>query len=262
MGKYAIVGLACLFPGAGTPDDYWRNLIGGVDSRTDGDSRIFGHSPQARETDPEDRHRIYCLRGGFLDEHDASSPSAGTAGSGDDAARGDGAPGGGPGGPGEPNEYLLPPDYLAGLDRSFHWALGVARDALTDAGYSPVAADGRSRRRTGVVFGNYPFPTPASGRLVGELWDTAVAEGLADAGFPAGAATTPPTGGDSAAGLGDGPADGVAAAHNLWAAACPPRWWRRRSAWRGHGSPWTRPARPPCTRSSWPASTWRPAVPT
>ncbi|MEW1691669.1 beta-ketoacyl synthase N-terminal-like domain-containing protein [Streptomyces sp. NPDC091265] len=221
MGKYAIVGLACLFPGAGTPDDYWRNLIGGVDSRTDGDSRIFGHSPQARETDPEDRHRIYCLRGGFLDEHDASSPSAGTAGSGDDAARGDGAPGGGPGGPGEPNEYLLPPDYLAGLDRSFHWALGVARDALTDAGYSPVAADGRSRRRTGVVFGNYPFPTPASGRLVGELWDTAVAEGLADAGFPAGAATTPPTGGDSAAGQGDGPADGVAAAHNLWAGGMP-----------------------------------------
>ncbi|MFD4981021.1 beta-ketoacyl synthase N-terminal-like domain-containing protein [Streptomyces sp. NPDC058383] len=225
MGKYAIVGLACLFPGAGTPDDYWRNLIGGVDSRTDGDSRVFGHSPQARETDPEDRHRIYCLRGGFLDEHDASSPSAGTATGADDAARGDGAPGTGPGDLSEPNGYLLPPDYLAGLDRSFHWALGVARDALADAGYSPVAADGRSRRRTGVVFGNYPFPTPASGRLVGELWDSAVADGLAGAGFPGDTDTAVQPGGSSGdtdtAGQGDGSSDGVAAAHNLWAGGMP-----------------------------------------
>ncbi|MEV0781522.1 beta-ketoacyl synthase N-terminal-like domain-containing protein [Streptomyces sp. NPDC050423] len=221
MGKYAIVGLACLFPGAGTPDDYWRNLIGGVDSRTDGGSRIFGHSPQARETDPEDRHRIYCLRGGFLDEHDASSASAGSPSAETGGPSAGTAGSGGPGVLREPNGYLLPPDYLAGLDRSFHWALGVARDALADAGQSPVAADGRSGRRTGVVFGNYPFPTPASGRLVGELWDTAVAEGLVDAGFPDGAGTAPPAGGDSAAGQGDGSADGTAAAHNLWAGGMP-----------------------------------------
>ncbi|MFH8929818.1 beta-ketoacyl synthase N-terminal-like domain-containing protein [Streptomyces pristinaespiralis] len=186
MGKYAIVGLACLFPGAGTPDDYWRNLIGGVDSRTDGNDRIFGHSPQARETDPEDRHRIYCTRGGFLGEYDESTAF-------------------------EPNGYLLPSDYLAGLDRSFHWALRVAGDALADAGHPPTA-DGPDRRRTGVVFGNYPFPTPASGRFTGDLWNSAVAHGLAGA-----ALRVPP---DAVAGPGHG-SHPMAAAHNLWAGGMP-----------------------------------------
>ncbi|MCY0954259.1 beta-ketoacyl synthase N-terminal-like domain-containing protein [Streptomyces sp. H27-S2] len=197
MGKYAIVGLACLFPGAGTPDDYWRNLIGGVDSRTDGDDRIFGHAPQVRETDPEDRHRIYCTRGGFLRTYDETAGAAGTAGiSGFD-----------------PKGYLLPPDYLAGLDRSFHWALQVAGDALADAGHPPTA-DGRYGRRTGVVFGNYPFPTPASGRFAGEFWDSAVARGLADAGLAV-------PGDALASDAADEP--GAVTAHNLWAGGMPSR---------------------------------------
>ncbi|MFF3650897.1 beta-ketoacyl synthase N-terminal-like domain-containing protein [Streptomyces sp. NPDC002181] len=192
MGKYAIVGLACLFPGAGTPDAYWRNLIGGVDSRTDGDDRIFGHSPQTRETDPQDRHRIYCTRGGFLRTYDENATGA------------EGF---------DPEGYLLPSDYLAGLDRSFHWALRVAGDALADAGHPPTAA-GRQGRRTGVVFGNYPFPTPASGRFAGEFWDSAVARGLADAGLPV------PAG---AVASGGSPEPGAVTAHNLWAGGMPAR---------------------------------------
>ena len=189
MGKYAIVGLACLFPGAGTPDDYWRNLIEGVDSRTDGDDRVFGHAPEARETDPEDRHRIYCTRGGFLDEYDERAAGL------------------------DPKNYRLPADYLAGLDRSFHWALRVAGDALADAGRPPTA-DGRQGRRTGVVFGNYPFPPPASGRFAGELWDSAVADGLAEAGLPVpDGLITPGAPGPS----------GAVTAHNLWAGGMPAR---------------------------------------
>ncbi|WP_329100015.1 beta-ketoacyl synthase N-terminal-like domain-containing protein [Streptomyces sp. NBC_01439] len=191
MGKYAIVGLACLFPGAGTPDDYWRNLIGGVDSRTDGDDRIFGHAPQVRETDPEDRHRIYCTRGGFLNEYDEGAEGF------------------------DPKGYLLPPDYLAGLDRSFHWALRVAGDALADAGHPPTAG-GRPGRRTGVVFGNYPFPTPASGRFAGELWDSAVARGLADAGLRVPDEAI-------ASGAAAAAAPGAVTAHNLWAGGMPAR---------------------------------------
>ena len=77
MGKYAIVGLSCLFPGAATPEAYWSNLMGAVDSRTEGGERIFGHDPLA-EGDSEDRHRIYCTRGGFLDataDFDPSHPA-------------------------------------------------------------------------------------------------------------------------------------------------------------------------------------------
>ncbi|MFJ8167832.1 beta-ketoacyl synthase N-terminal-like domain-containing protein [Streptomyces sp. NPDC094473] len=189
MGKYAIVGLACLFPGAGTPDDYWRNLIAGVDSRTDGDDRVFGHTPEARETDPEDRHRIYCTRGGFLDEYDEGAAGL------------------------DPEKYLLPADYLAGLDRSFHWALKVAGDALADAGH-PLTADGRQGRRTGVVFGNYPFPTPASGTFAGELWDSAVAQGLTEAGLPVPDGLITPGAPDPS---------GAVTAHNLWAGGMPAR---------------------------------------
>ncbi|RPF32264.1 beta-ketoacyl synthase N-terminal-like domain-containing protein [Streptomyces sp. TLI_185] len=195
MGKYAIVGLSCLFPGAATPEAYWSNLMGAVDSRTEGGERIFGHDPLAGEADPEDtrdRHRIYCTRGGFLEATADLDPSG----------------------------YLLPADYLAGLDRSFHWALRVAGDALADAGVSPAAADGRAAgRRTGVVFGNYPFPTPASGRTAGKLWDAAVFEGLAAAGFPAAGLSSGAADGSPARDRGTGEAPGTFAAraevHNL-----------------------------------------------
>ncbi|MFD7300829.1 beta-ketoacyl synthase N-terminal-like domain-containing protein [Streptomyces pharetrae] len=218
MGSYAIVGLSCLFPGAATPDAYWRNLMDGADSRTEGGERIFGHDPLAPgpgAREDRDRHRIYCTRGGFL------GTEAETA---------------------VPDGLLLPAGYLAGLDRSFHWALRTAHDALADAGVSPAAASGGAEgRRTGVVFGNYPFPTPASGRTAGKLWDAAVTEGLAAAGFPeaglpfltengspAMTADGSPAGERGAAG-GRGAAAGPAAApaahlaeaHNLWPGGLP-----------------------------------------
>ncbi|MBC3840218.1 hypothetical protein GXW82_08510 [Streptacidiphilus sp. 4-A2] len=28
----AVVGMACRFPGASTPEEYWENLVAGVDS--------------------------------------------------------------------------------------------------------------------------------------------------------------------------------------------------------------------------------------
>ncbi|MFC8516861.1 beta-ketoacyl synthase N-terminal-like domain-containing protein [Streptomyces sp. NPDC057257] len=191
MGKYAIVGLSCLFPGAATPEAYWNNLMGGVDSRTEGGERIFGHDPLAGGGEGgEERHRIYCTRGGFVEDAPALDPAG----------------------------YALPADYLAGLDRSFHWALRVAGDALADAGVSPAAADGRAAgRRTGVVFGNYPFPTPASGRTAGKLWDAAVSEGLAAAGFPAAGLPSGAADGDPAS----DPGAATAVAHNMWPGGLP-----------------------------------------
>ncbi|MFD9004707.1 beta-ketoacyl synthase N-terminal-like domain-containing protein [Streptomyces sp. NPDC059582] len=189
MGTYAIVGLSCLFPGAATPDAYWRNLMDAVDSRTEGGERIFGPEPLGGP-ETEDRHRIYCARGGFLDAADEADASAALEG------------------------YALPADYLAGLDRSFHWALRTAANALADAGGPPAAASGRATvRRTGVVFGNYPFPTPASGRTAGKLWDAAVTEGLVAAGFPA--AGLPSSAEDG------GPASDRTDAHNQWPGGLP-----------------------------------------
>jgi PfaB family protein len=165
MGSYAIVGMSCLFPGASTPAEYWQNLLGGVDSRTEGGTDAFGHPPAAREVDPDDPHRVYFTRGGFLGPYDF-----------------------------DPSGYDLPAAYLAGLDRVFHWSLHVAREALADAGAGRrtlaaqakigSGADAPEPDRVGVIFGNYPFPTPSSGRLAGDVWNSAVATGLAAAGFP------------------------------------------------------------------------------
>ena len=180
MGRYAIVGMSCLFPGAGTPAEYWQNLLDGVDSRTEGSTRAFGHEPAAREVDPDDPHRVYFTRGGFLGRYDF-----------------------------DPAGYLLPAQYLSTLDRVFHWSLHVARETLSDAGLAPGPAAARPvPDRIGVIFGNYPFPTPSSGHLAGAVWNSAVATGLAAAGFPLPEGTTD--------GAGTGP-------HDLWVGGLPAR---------------------------------------
>ncbi|MDH6117664.1 acyl transferase domain-containing protein [Kitasatospora sp. GAS204A] len=46
----AIIGLACRFPGASTPEEYWDNLVAGVDSVrpfTAEELRVWGHDPAA-----------------------------------------------------------------------------------------------------------------------------------------------------------------------------------------------------------------------
>ena len=61
----AVIGMACLFPGAADAPTFWRNVVGGVDSVTDPppeawDSKVF-FDPSSTEND-----RVYCKRGGFI----------------------------------------------------------------------------------------------------------------------------------------------------------------------------------------------------
>ncbi|MCK8679980.1 beta-ketoacyl synthase N-terminal-like domain-containing protein [Streptomyces lichenis] len=151
MSKYAIVGLSCLFPGAGSPAEFWRNLRAGTDSRAEGGERVFGPGIDARDADP--RHAVYCTRGGFVTDFAF-----------------------------DPEGFLLDPGHLAGLDRIFHWSLHVAREALRDSGQleRPGVLE-----RTGLILGNYSFPTPASAGVSVPLVREAVLEGLRRAGHPA-----------------------------------------------------------------------------
>ena len=62
----AIVGMACIFPGAGDLETYWKNIAEGKDaitavppSRWD---KVF-HDPSSDAV-----HRLYTDRGGFIDE--------------------------------------------------------------------------------------------------------------------------------------------------------------------------------------------------
>jgi PfaB family protein len=97
----AVVGLSCLFPGAATPDDFWRNLINGVDSTSPATAAQFGvdpaiyHDPARRTADT-----TYFLRGGFV---------------------------------------TTQVDIPEGMDKASGWSLYVAREALKDAGLSDRA---------------------------------------------------------------------------------------------------------------------------
>ncbi|BBB00135.1 putative polyunsaturated fatty acid synthase PfaB and C [Actinacidiphila reveromycinica] len=150
MSKYAIVGLSCLLPGAETPEQFWQNLRSGTDSRTDGGEEVFGPAPAAGDADPQ--HGIYCRRGGFVSDFRF-----------------------------DPTGYLLDPGHLSRLDRLFHWSLHVAREALRDTGHADRPA---TLARTGLILGNYSFPTPASTRVSVPLAQEAVLEGLRRSGLP------------------------------------------------------------------------------
>ncbi|KQV19129.1 MULTISPECIES: type I polyketide synthase [unclassified Kitasatospora] len=158
MSKYAIVGLSCLFPGAGTPEEFWQNLSGGVDSRREGGTEVFGPAADPRDEDPA--HRIYCSKGGFVTGFEF-----------------------------DPSGYLLDADRLARLDRVFHWSLHVAREALRDSGYADRT---EVLARTGLILGNYSFPTPSSAEISLPLVDQAVLEGLRLAGLDGLAAPAAP----------------------------------------------------------------------
>ncbi|WP_416984794.1 beta-ketoacyl synthase N-terminal-like domain-containing protein [Streptomyces sp. T028] len=150
MSKFAIVGVSCLFPDAWTPEQFRQNLRAGVDSRRDGGEEVFGAPLDERDLDS--RHRITSRRGGFVTGFEF-----------------------------DPTGYRLDAGYLAGLDRIFHWSIHAAREALRDCG---LDARPETLARTGLVMGNYSFPTPTSAEVSVPLAQEAVLAGLRRAGLP------------------------------------------------------------------------------
>ncbi|MEI7850078.1 MAG: beta-ketoacyl synthase N-terminal-like domain-containing protein, partial [Chloroflexota bacterium] len=133
MDPIAIIGLSCLFPGARTPDEFWRNLLSETDSTSSATLDDMGVPPETF-FDPVKgkRDKFYALRGGYVRDFVF-----------------------------DPSGYQLSEKFLNKLDSLFHWPLYVAREALLDSGYlnSAVCA------HTGVVMGNLSFPTKTSQHL-------------------------------------------------------------------------------------------------
>jgi len=117
----AIIGMACMFPGAPNLAAFWQNIVSKVDAITDPppeawDSDIF-YDPSSDEND-----RVYCKKGGYL----------------------------GPLAYFNPLEHGIMPRAAEGGEPDQWLALQVARDALADAGYP----DGpKERHRTAVILG-------------------------------------------------------------------------------------------------------------
>ena len=132
MTDTAIVGMACLFPGAPDVETFWRNVTGGVDAISDApasrlDPAFYAPAPGATD-------RLYCRRGGFVDAY----------------ARFD------------PVRHGVMPVAAKGAEPDQLLALEVATRAIADAGYldRPFA-----RARTGVIIGRGNYPGSGRTRL-------------------------------------------------------------------------------------------------
>jgi acyl transferase domain-containing protein/phosphopantetheinyl transferase len=120
QGDIAIIGMACIFPGAPDVRTYWQNIVDKVDAigdpPADWEAELF-YDPDASAND-----RIYCKRGGYLG----------------DLARFD------------PLKYGVMPHSIDGGEPDQFLALRVAYEALTDAGYMERPVDGE---RVEVIIG-------------------------------------------------------------------------------------------------------------
>ncbi|HIA02815.1 MAG TPA: acyltransferase domain-containing protein [Myxococcales bacterium] len=116
----AIVGMACIFPGAPDLAHYWHNLTQGVDSITDVPEERW----QKEFYDPESTavDRFYCKRGGFVDDY-ADFDALG---------------------------FGVMPVAAQGAEPDQLLALQIAAHALSDAGYDTREF---ARERTGVILG-------------------------------------------------------------------------------------------------------------
>ncbi|WJE01506.1 type I polyketide synthase [Streptomyces antimycoticus] len=133
----AIVGMSVLLPGSPDLDTYWRNLVGGVDAISDVPAGRWDagfYAPDGGGETPAAPDRVYCRRGGFVDEFARI-----------EAAR-----------------FGIMPNSVSGTEPDQLIALGVAAAAIADAGGEDRLPD---RQRVGVVLGRGGYLTPGLVRL-------------------------------------------------------------------------------------------------
>jgi acyl transferase domain-containing protein len=116
----AIIGMACIFPGAPDVQTYWQNIMLKKDAVSDppadwGADDVF--NPESTAND-----QIYCKRGGFLADLAEFNPL----------------------------DYGIIPNAVNGSDPDQFLALRVAYEALRDAGYLDRSFN---RKRTSVILG-------------------------------------------------------------------------------------------------------------
>ncbi|MGH8933853.1 MAG: beta-ketoacyl synthase N-terminal-like domain-containing protein [Egibacteraceae bacterium] len=131
----AIVGMAVLLPGAPDLESYWQNLVNGVDAITDVPEHRWDpcfYDPDGANG-PARADRIYCRRGGFVD----------------DLAEFD------------PTEFGIMPGAVADAEPDQLIALRIAASAVADSGRERLPA----RDRIGVIIGRGSGLSPGWVRL-------------------------------------------------------------------------------------------------
>jgi phosphopantetheine--protein transferase-like protein len=132
--RVAIVGMSVLFPGAPDLDAYWQNLLGGVDAITEVPPEKWDSAYYAPEADRR-ADRVYCRRGGFVDELAEVDVTG----------------------------FGIMPNSVPATEPDQLIALRVSAQALADAGGADrLPAD---RARVGVILGRGGYLTPGLARL-------------------------------------------------------------------------------------------------
>ncbi len=146
MNPIAIIGIACLFPGADTPQAFWNLLKRGERATSDATPDKIG-GPLSAWYDPTRTapDTSYFLHGGYITDF---APSA--------------------------DGYALPASTINRLSHAARWALHTGRGALADSGYLHAEA----LKRAGVVLGNLSMPTPEANAHLTPVYDALFAKAL------------------------------------------------------------------------------------
>ena len=176
MENIAVVGIANLFPGSKSPEEFWQKLLEQQDCRSKATREQMGVDPDKYTGQKGDTDKFYCVQGGYIRDFTFDAQSFISADSSKDT--------------GSDNKALTA-DYLNHLDDLNKWALYVTQQALKDAGYwqepTSASADKRSERlnkaleKCGVILGNLSFPTKSSNHLFMPLYHQVVDNALKQA---------------------------------------------------------------------------------
>lgn len=123
-GDVAIIGMSCLYPGAGNVQQFWENILNKVDSVSDAPDDWYPELFCDPTSGADDRS--YTKRGGFLKELAEFDPV----------------------------EYGVMPNSIDGASPDHFLAIRVASEALEDAGYANPARMDPFRERTAVILGH------------------------------------------------------------------------------------------------------------
>ncbi len=124
MDDIAIIGMACLFPGAGDVRAFWQNVVDGVDAITDAPPGwwpdVYRDAAPGLPTAGRGNDRVYTTKGGFLGDLSRFKPA----------------------------RYGVMPTSVEGAEPDHFLALRCAVEALADAG---IPERPLHRKKTGVV---------------------------------------------------------------------------------------------------------------
>lgn len=129
-GDIAIIGMACMFPGASNLATFWQNIVGKVSAIIDAppdrwDPEVF-FDPDSTSND-----RVYCKRGGYLTDLPPFNPA----------------------------EFGVMPLAVEGSDPEQFLCLQVAQAALEDAGYKEPPP---GHERTEIIMGRGNYVSRAA----------------------------------------------------------------------------------------------------